>query len=83
MKITNESPKCADELLKKTVIPASLGDDTGLFAPRNGAYKNEIVEYEANGALYIYTSNGIYTKFVSAKQLDELAKRVDALERNA
>lgn len=81
MKITNESPKC-EEFLHKTVIPATVGDDTGLFAPRNGAYKNEIVEYEANGALYIYTSEGIYTKFVSAKQFNELERRVTVLERN-
>lgn len=81
MKITNESPKC-EEFIHKTVIPASLGDDTGMFAPRNSAYRDEIVEYEANGALYIYSSEGIYTKFVSAGQLEDLERRVTILERN-
>ena len=80
MKITNEQKKCVDTFLHKTVIPASLGDDTGMFAPHNGAYQNEIVEYESNGALYIYSTEGIYTKFVSVSQFKNLEQRVKALE---
>lgn len=49
---------------QKVVIPAPLGDDSegSEVAPCNGAYRNALVEYEANGALYIYSSEGIFTK---------------------
>lgn len=45
-------------------IPAVLGDDSkdSKVAPRNGAYCNSIVTYEANGAVYIYSSEGIPVK---------------------
>lgn len=41
-----------------------MGDDSedSPSAPENGAYRNALVEYEANGAMYIYASDGIYTK---------------------
>lgn len=49
-------------VFRKTVIPAALGDDvTGQDIPANGAYTNALVQYEANGALYIYDSYGVYT----------------------
>lgn len=44
------------------IIPAALGDDTGEFKPENGAYHNMLVKYEENGALYLYSNDGIYTK---------------------
>lgn len=49
------------ELLEKVSIPAALGDDRpgSNVAPKNGAHKNKIVVYEANGHTYIYDSNGI------------------------
>lgn len=50
------------DFFRKVLIPSSLGDDTGEYAPANGAYKNAIVEYADNGAVYIYSSDGIYTK---------------------
>lgn len=50
------------DFFRKVLIPANLGDDTGDYAPANGAYKNAIVEYADNGAVYIYSSDGIYTK---------------------
>lgn len=48
----------------KVVIAAVLGDDseTSKVKPFNGAYTNKIVEYEANGAIYFYSSDGLYTK---------------------
>ena len=49
---------------RKIVIPAVMGDDSedSPAAPENGAYRNALIEYEANGAMYIYASDGIYTK---------------------
>lgn len=44
-------------------IPASLGDDeSGEYKAKQGLYENTIVTYEANGAKYIYDSQGVYTK---------------------
>lgn len=42
-------------------IPANLGDDSAgsSVAPKNGAYCNAIVKYEANGHVYIYSSEGV------------------------
>lgn len=52
-----------DFVFRKVVIPAALGDDeTGKAKPENGAYTNSYVEYEANGAQYMYDSYGVYTK---------------------
>ncbi len=55
---------CCNEIITKFVIPASLGDDLpgSEYAPKNGAYRNALVEYEATGAVYFYTSDGIFTK---------------------
>ncbi len=52
------SCKCG---LRFVNIPAVLGDDSesSKVAPVNGAYCNSIVQYEANGAIYIYTKEGI------------------------
>ena len=49
---------------RKIVIPAVMGDDSedSPSAPENGAYINALVEYEANGAMYMYASDGIFTK---------------------
>lgn len=48
----------------KVVIAAVLGDDsdTSPVKPKDGAYTNKIVEYEANGAIYFYSSDGLWTK---------------------
>lgn len=53
---------------RKIVIPAVLGDDSedSEVAPENGAYCNAIVEYEANGAVYFYSSDGIPTKLINS-----------------
>ena len=52
----------ADNATRKHLIQAVLGDDkTGEYIPENGLFKNAIVEYEANGAVYIYDSLGVFT----------------------
>ena len=45
-------------------LPANLGDDSAKseIAPKNGNYCDAIVTYEANGAVYIYTKEGIPVK---------------------
>lgn len=47
--------------LKYVSIPAALGDDSAgsEVAPKNGAYCNTIVKYEANGNIYMYSKEGI------------------------
>lgn len=56
-----ESCKCG---LKYIDIPTQLGDDSegSPVAPKNGAYCNAIVKYEANGAVYIYSTEGVPVK---------------------
>lgn len=71
----------------KVVIAAVLGDDgeTSKVKPVNGAYANKIVEYEANGAIYFYSSDGLYTKLGNKLPSAETAsvEYVDALNRKA
>ena len=57
-------PKDDCSPFRKIVIPAVMGDDSedSPSAPENGAYVNALVEYEANGAMYMYASDGIFTK---------------------
>lgn len=42
-------------------IPASLGDDTGAYKPEPGSAYDTLVIYQANGAIYFYDSNGVFT----------------------
>lgn len=64
-------PKCLKQnenlRIKTVVLQPSLGtDEKGQpYAPRLGAYTNTIVQYQANGALYLYDSRGIFTKVTS------------------
>lgn len=46
---------------RKIVIPATLGDDT-VVVPEIGKYYNTLLAYEANGSVYLYSSDGIPTK---------------------
>lgn len=48
-------------LFRKTIVPASLGDDT-TYPPLVGRWHNALVEYEANGHLYLVDSGGIPTR---------------------
>lgn len=47
-------------LFHKAIIPAAMGDDT-VVIPENGLYRNVLLEYEANGHVYLYSSDGIPT----------------------
>lgn len=49
-------------------IPASLGSSTeGTYTPKDGTYFNKIVRYEADKAVYIYDSAGVYTQLRGAE----------------
>lgn len=47
-------------LMRKVVIPASMGDDTTV-PPTIGKYHNVLLNYEANNKSYLYSSDGIPT----------------------
>lgn len=64
--------------IKYVFISSVLGDDQpgSKVAPKNGAYSNAIVYYEANGAVYIYSSEGIpvETNISDAELLGEIKR---------
>ena len=83
------SCKCG---LKKVYIPTALGDDSkdSPVAPKNGAYCNAIVVYEANDHVYIYSTEGVPTLInveggSSEEAIEELEKKLDKeiLDRGA
>lgn len=49
--------------IERVFLPASLGDDSegSPIAPKNGDYCNALVIYEANGNIYLYSSDGVPT----------------------
>lgn len=61
-------------LFYRTDIPASMGDDT-TFPPKNGAYRNMLVVYEANNHAYLYNSAGIPTRLRGENDFNELNNR--------
>ena len=65
-------------LLRKVVIPASMGDETA-FPPAIGKYFNVLLHYDANGRNYIYSSDGIPTA-LDAEVPPEIYERLDDLE---
>ena len=65
-------------LLRKVVIPASMGDDEDVPAVV-GKYHNVILYYEANKHTYLYSSDGIPT-FIETEVPKELLDRIDTLE---
>lgn len=73
-----------DKITLRTVaLPANLGDDTGAYAPKAGAYYNTVVAYLANGNVYVYDSNGVYTLVedgVAVALVTELEKAVKEVE---
>lgn len=65
-------------LLRKVVIPASMGDDTE-FPPIIGKYYNVLLHYDANGHNYLYSSDGIPT-LLGTTIPDEIYERIENLE---
>lgn len=76
-------------LFHKATFPASLGDDTRV-PPEKLPYRDIILEYEANGHVYIYSSDSIPTKISDGsvsitdleKALEQLGVQVAELETN-
>lgn len=62
-------------LFRRVVIPATMGDETDVPAVA-GKYYNVILEYEASGSVYIYSSDGIPTKLTL--NIDQLEERLNA-----
>lgn len=66
--------------LEKVFLPAVLGDDSkdSPIAPKNGAYCDAIVVYEANKHIYIYSKDGIPTLITSGGggDYDEIIKEI-------
>ena len=65
-------------LLRKVVVPSSLGDDEENPAAI-GRYRNVILQYEANNHIYLYSSDGIPT-YIETEIPKELLDRIDNLE---
>ena len=76
----------APTLFHKVIIPASIGDETTM-PPRNGAYRNALVVYDASGEVYFYSSDGIPTHISGdldkLKELIEKAVAEEAAARDA
>ena len=71
--------------LKYVNIPMSLGDDSAesSVAPKNGAYCNALVFYEANEHVYIYTQEGVPTLIdVDASDISTLEQEVIKAQRD-
>lgn len=74
-------------LLRKVVIPASLGDETEV-PPATGKYHNVLLKYEANNHVYIYSSDGIPTLLESDvpqevwDRMEELQQEIDDLRNS-
>lgn len=73
-KVDCRRDNCCGCPFRKVVIPAAAGDDeTGTVIPENGLFVNALVEYEANGSMYIYASDGIFTRIGSNSKSEEAA----------
>lgn len=47
-------------LFHRVLVPAAIGDDEN-NPPRNGQYRNVLLQYEANKHIYMFSSDGIPT----------------------
>ena len=47
-------------LFHRVIVPAAMGDDE-TNPPRNGQYRNVLLQYEANKHIYMFSSDGIPT----------------------
>lgn len=80
------SPKCGKPGIFFTteLIPASMGtSEAGQpFAPKNGAFYNTLVKYQADGGKFLYDSEGNYTELTGAsveEMREIISEAVDGL----
>lgn len=66
-------------LLRKVVIPASLGDETTI-PPAIGEYHNVVLYYEASKAVYLYSSDGIPTLITT--DIREIEEAIEKLQED-
>ena len=69
-------------LLRKVVIPASMGTEEQV-PPAVGKYRNVLLQYEANGHIYLYSSDGIPTAItanIPQEILDSIADLEDDVD---
>ncbi len=64
-------------LFHKVIFPASIGDDKEYPADTLD-YKNVLLEYQANGHVYLYSSDGVPT-MLPTNDVDEIVKQLEAL----
>lgn len=63
-------------LLRKVVIPASLGDETTI-PPAIGEYHNVVLYYEASKTVYLYSSDGIPTLLTTdTREIEEAIEKL-------
>lgn len=64
--------RCKEPMVffRTQIIPASMGTSAEgqPFAPENGRYYNMLVRYEADGAVFLYDSAGVYTNLKEATE---------------
>lgn len=65
-------------LLRKVVIPVSMGTEEDV-PPAIGKYFNVLLQYESNGHIYLYSSDGIPTA-IEANIPQEVLDRISTLE---
>ena len=65
-------------LLRKVVVPASMGTEEDV-PPAIGKYFNVLLQYESNGHIYLYSSDGIPTA-IEANIPQEVLDRIAELE---
>lgn len=74
------SPKCDKPGIFFTteVIPSSMGtSEAGQpFAPKNGAFYNTLVVYQADGGRFLYDSEGNYTE-ISGATIEEIKQAIE------
>lgn len=70
-------PPCPPVAFHKKQFPASIGDDT-TNPPEEMDYKNVILEYQANGHVYIYSSDGVPTR-IDGFDADDFLKKLEEL----
>jgi len=63
-------------LFRKVVVPSSMGDEED-FPPTVGKYRNVLLQYEATGSIYLYSSDGIPTQI--STDVSELIRRINEL----